>query len=185
VPALDLARLHTAPGEPLVAHEVTSNDHTVSTRVVEIAVAAGFVALSILIMYDNWRIGARWASDGPQAGYFPFYIGLIMFVASLSTLVLNVIRKTKADDNFVERPQLVQVLQVLIPTMAFVVLIWLLGIYLASAIFIAFFMFWLGKYSLVRIAPVAIIVPLVLFMMFEVWFLVPLPKGPIETALGY
>ena len=78
-----------------------------------------------------------------------------------------------------------QVLQVLVPTIAFVGLIWILGMYLAAAIFITFFMWWLGKYPLQRIVPVAILVPLFLFMMFEIWFLVPLPKGPIETALGY
>ena len=143
-----------------MSHEATSKDHTVSTRVVEIAVAGAFVALSILIMYDNWRIGARWASDGPQAGYFPFYIGVIMFVASFSTLVVNLVGKKANRSNFVERGQLVQVLQVLIPTIVFVVLIAFLGIYLAAAIFITFFMMWLGKYSLLRIAPVAIVVPL-------------------------
>jgi len=168
-----------------VAHEVASADHTVSTRVVEIAVAAAFVALSVLIMYDNWRIGARWASDGPQAGYFPFYVGLIMFVASFTTFVVNLIGRTANRSNFVERSPFVQVLQVLIPTMGFVALIAFIGIYFAAAIFIMFFMAWLGKYPIVRILPVAIIVPVVLFMMFEVWFLVPLPKGPIETAFGF
>jgi putative tricarboxylic transport membrane protein len=168
-----------------VDHEVTSVEHTVSTRVIEVVVAGAFVALSILIMYDNWRIGARWASDGPQAGYFPFYIGLIMFVASFATLVLNLVGRGAHGSNFVERAQLKQVLQVLIPTILFVVLIAFIGIYFAAAIFIAFFMSWLGKYPFYTIAPVAIAVPLFLFFMFEIWFLVPLPKGPVETALGY
>ena len=60
-----------------------------------------------------------------------------------------------------------------------------LGLYVSSAIFIAFFMAWLGKYPLYKIVPVAILIPVALFFMFEVWFLVPLPKGPLETALGY
>jgi putative tricarboxylic transport membrane protein len=168
-----------------VAHEVSGNEHTVSTRTVEIVVSGLLVALALVIMYDNWRIGARWASDGPEAGYFPFYIGLIMLVASMGTLVINLLSKSADRSNFVERSQFKQVLQVLIPTAGFVFLIWLIGIYFAAAIFITFFMWWLGKYPLYRILPVAIIVPLVLFMMFEVYFLVPLPKGPIETALGF
>jgi hypothetical protein len=65
-----------------VSHDISSNEETVSARTMELVVSGAFVALACLIMYDNWRIGARWASDGPQAGYFPFYIGLIMFVAS-------------------------------------------------------------------------------------------------------
>ncbi len=168
-----------------MAHEVSSNEHTVSTRTVELVVSGLFIALSVLIMYDNWRIGARWASDGPQAGYFPFYIGLIMFIVSTGTFVTNFLANSADRSNFVERSQLVQVLQVLIPTIAFVGLIALIGIYFAAAIFIAFFMWWLGKYPLLRIVPIAILIPLFLFMMFEIWFLVPLPKGPIETSFGY
>jgi putative tricarboxylic transport membrane protein len=108
-----------------------------------------------------------------------------MFLASLTTLVVNVVGRSPNRANFVERSQFVQVLQVLIPTIVFVVLIAFIGIYVAAALFIAFFMAWLGKYSVARIAPVAILVPVVLFLMFEIWFLVPLPKGPLETALGF
>ena len=168
-----------------MAHETDRNERTVSTRVMEIAVAALFMATACLIMYDNWRIGARWASDGPQAGYFPFYIGLIMFIASTTTFVLNLLARSDASSNFVDRSQLTQVLQVFMPTVVFVVLIGVLGIYVAAAIFITFFMSWLGKYPIYKIAPIAVLIPLFLFLMFEIWFLVPLLKGPLETALGY
>ena len=167
-----------------VAHEVSGNEHTVTTRTMEIIVSGLFVILSLVIMYDNWRIGARWASDGPEAGYFPFYIGLIMLLASAATLFINIFAKSADRSTFVERSQLKQVLQVLIPTAIFVFLIWLIGIYFAAAIFITFFMWWLGKYPLYRILPIAIFVPLALFLMFEVYFLVPLPKGPIEDWLN-
>ncbi len=60
-----------------------------------------------------------------------------------------------------------------------------LGIYVASAIFIFAFMLLVGRERLVRALCVSIAVPLVLFLMFEVWFLVPLPKGPFELWLGY
>lgn len=168
-----------------MSHDVTSSEETVSTRTMEIVVSGAFVALACLIMYDNWRIGARWVSDGPQAGYFPFYIGLIMFVVSVTNLGVHVLNRSGARSNFVDRSQLTQVLKVLIPTIVFVVLIAFLGIYVSAAIFISFFMGWLGKYPLQRILPIALLVPLFLFVMFEIWFLVPLPKGPIETALGY
>jgi putative tricarboxylic transport membrane protein len=163
----------------------SSDQHTVSTRSMELVVSGAFIVLSIVIMYDNWRIGARWAGDGPQAGYFPFYIGVIMFVVSAITFVIHLMARSRDPANFVERSQLLQVLQVLIPTIVFVVLIALIGIYFAAAIFIAFFMAWFGRYPVLKVAPVALLVPLALFLMFEVWFQVPLPKGPIETALGY
>ena len=87
--------------------------------------------------------------------------------------------------NFVDRSKLKLVLKVLIPTVGFVVLIGYLGIYVAAAIFIVFFMWWLGKYSLVKAIPVGVAVPLVLFWLFEIMFLIPLPKGPLEAALGF
>jgi putative tricarboxylic transport membrane protein len=166
-----------------MAHEAERNEHTVSTRTMELLVSGVFMALAVLIMYDNWRIGARW-EDGPQAGYFPFRVGAIMFIASAVTFGSNLLART-ASGSFVERTQLKQVLQVLVPTIVFVASIGVLGIYVAAFVFITFFMWWLGKYPLFKILPVAILVPIALFFMFEVWFLVPLPKGPLEQALGY
>jgi len=161
------------------------NEHTVSSRTMELVVAGAFMALATLIMVDNWRLGARWAEDGPQAGYFPFRVGAIMFIVSAAIFVTHVRSRATASANFVERKQLRQVLQVLAPTVVFVASIGFLGIYLAAGLFIIFFMWRLGKYPIVKILPIAVAVPVVLFFMFEVWFLVPLPKGPIETALGY
>ena len=168
-----------------MAHETEHAEHTVSTRLMELVVAALLMAVAILIMYDNWRIGARWAEDGPQAGYFPFRVGAILFIASAVTFATNFLARTSSA-NFVERSQFVRVLQVLVPTAVFVVAIGFLGIYVSAALFITFFMWWLGKYPLYKILPIAILVPVALFFMFEVWFLVPLPKGPLETeVLGY
>ena len=166
-------------------HGAGQNEHTVTTRVVDLVVAAIFMALASVIMWDSWRLGATWGSDGPGAGYFPFRVGAIMFAASAITFIMKLRASGGEQEGFVDRSQLRLVMQVLIPTIVFVVAIAFLGIYVASAIFIAFFMVWLGKYPVVRVAPIAILVPIALFVMFEVWFKVPLPKGPIEAALGY
>lgn len=168
-----------------MSSETGHSEKTVTHRTMDVVVALLFMGLAALVMGDSWRVGARWAADGPQAGYFPFYVGLIMFIAGTATLVQSLVTRHPDLGNFVDRSQLYSVLQVLVPTAVYVALIFILGIYVASAVFIAFFMWWLGKYSLAKIIPVAIGVPLMLFMMFEVWFLVPLPKGPIEAALGY
>jgi hypothetical protein len=168
-----------------MAHSADRGEHIVATRTMELIVAGIFMALAVLVMVDNWRIGARWADDGPQAGYFPFRIGAIMFVASAATFIITIRAASAAPSSFVDRSQLKQVLQVLVPTAVFVASIGVLGIYLAAGLFITFFMWWLGKYPIYKILPIAVAIPVVLFMMFEVWFLVPLPKGPIETALGY
>jgi putative tricarboxylic transport membrane protein len=167
-----------------MAHQADRGEHTISMRTMELIVAGLFMALAVLIMVDNWRIGARWAEDGPQAGYFPFRVGAIMFIASAATFAIHVTARTELS-NFVERSQLKRVLQVLMPTIVFVLAIGYLGIYVSAALFILFFMWWLGKYPVYKIAPIAILVPFAIFLMFEIWFLVPLPKGPLENALGY
>lgn len=161
-----------------------------SVRTWETVVALMFLVFGAGVMFDSWRIGARWGDDGPQAGYFPFYIGLFIVVSALVILV-NALRMGREEGGavFVSRGQLRMVLTVLIPTIVYVMLIdnpWYpLGIYVPSALFIAAFMRFLGRYGALRIALVSIGVMLAFFLMFEIWFQVPLPKGPLEAAFGY
>ena len=150
----------------------------------EIAVAAVFFLLGAIVVYDSARLGARWAEDGPQPGYFPFYIGLIVCLSAAVNLVLALLNRRDRDRIFVEAGQLKLVLAVLVPTALYVALIGWTGIYVASALFIAFFMRWLGKYPWWKVAAVSIGNSVAFFVIFEVWFKVPLPKGPLETLLG-
>jgi hypothetical protein len=108
-----------------------------------------------------------------------------MFVAGGVNVVVAATSRTPDLSNFVARPSLWLVLKVLVPTAAFVVLIGFLGIYVAAGLFIAFFMVWLGRYPLWKAVPVGVVIPVVLFWVFEIAFLIPLPKGPLESALGY
>ena len=150
----------------------------------EIGVAALVFALGAIVVFDSARLGARWAEDGPQAGYFPFYIGLIVCVSAAVNLVLALLNRKDGDRIFVEAGQLKLVLAVLVPTAIYVALVGWTGIYVASALFIAFFMRWLGKYPWWKVAAVSIGNSIAFFLIFEVWFKVPLPKGPLETLLG-
>lgn len=158
----------------------------VSRRAMDAGVAALLLAVGALVAYDSWRIGATWGSDGPRAGYFPFYIGLFLIAASAYTLISTLAGgRALGGASFVKRTQFKSVLQILIPAAIYIFAVGWLGIYLASAIYIGAFMYWLGGYSLWKLAPVSVAVPIALFFMFEIWFLVPLPKGPIEAWLGY
>jgi putative tricarboxylic transport membrane protein len=160
-----------------------------SVRAWEMGVAVLFLVFGAVVMWDSWRIGARWGDDGPQAGYFPFYVGLFIVVSAVMILINAARMGAEAGAPFVTRGQLRMVLTVLIPSIVYVFLIdnpWLpLGIYVPSAIFIAAFMRFLGKYGWIKIAIISIGVMIAFFMMFEIWFQVPLPKGPLEAAFGY
>ena len=158
--------------------------HTVHTRGPEVAVAALLLAIAALVITDSLRVGIGWADDGPRAGYFPFYIGLLL-AASSGWVLLSQLRRWAHDRaEFASRQQIGLVVSVLVPMTIYVALIFAIGIYLASALLIGYFMFRHGKYKAVVALPVAIGVPLFFFAVFEKWFLVPLPKGPLEQLLG-
>ena len=160
-------------------------DATVGTRWFEMTVALLLMAIGGLVVFDSLRVGIDWADDGPRSGYFPFYIGVLLLGASGWIALSQIFRWTQEDPVFAERGQLALVIAVLVPMAVYVGGIFLLGIYVASAILIGYFMFRYGKYRAVVALPVAIGVPLVFFLVFERWFLVPLPKGPLEQLLGF
>src|SRR5471030_3289955 len=103
-----------------------------STRSVEIVTSLLLLAFAALMAFDNWRIGMGWAPDGPRAGYFPFYLSVILGAASLYGLVAALRNRASGSDTFVTRDQLRRVLQVFVPTCLFCFLTQWLGLYIAS-----------------------------------------------------
>ena len=149
----------------------------------EIILAALFFVAGAIVVYDSLRLGAKWADDGPEAGYFPFIIGLLICVSAAVNLIAALMSGQDGDASFVEVGQLKMVLAVLVPTALYVGLIGWLGIYVSSALFIGFFMRWLGKYGWWKLAAVSVGNSVFFFLIFEVWFKIPLPKGPLEALL--
>jgi hypothetical protein len=160
----------------------------ISTRTMEIAVALIFLALGSLVVYDSLRLGIRWVGDGPEAGYFPFYIGAIICISALVTLAQAVFGRTaRSGKIFVEWGPLRRVLSVLIPALFYALGVELIGIYVSGALYIAVFMVWLGNYKWPKSILIGAAVSTVMFLMFEVWFQVPLYKGAYDPLafLGY
>ena len=158
----------------------------IATRWAELVVALLFVLAGAIVIVDSLRVGITWAEDGPRAGYFPFYIGCLLTFAGLFVTVETLLRWKKIGNaTFVSRERLKPVLLMLFPSIAFVVAIAWLGIYVAAFLYIGAFMLWQGKYGWFPALAVSAGLPIVLFLVFEKWFLVPLPKGPIENLLGF
>jgi Tripartite tricarboxylate transporter TctB family len=159
----------------------------VATYKVEAAVAFLILILGIIVATGSWKLGAGWTTDGPGAGYFPFYIGVLMCVASLGVMYQALFSKEKNTDIFVDNEQLKLVLSVLVPACVYVLGVQFLGLYVASVIYIALFMIILGKFSKIKSAFISITVIVLFFFMFEVWFKVPLFKGSLDPLafLGY
>jgi putative tricarboxylic transport membrane protein len=159
---------------------------TVQTRWAELAVALLLLIGGAVVVLDSYRVGAEWGEDGPKAGYFPHFIGYILCIAAIVVAVQTFLRwRALADDVFVTWAELKPVLTVLVPTIVYVGLIATIGIYVASAIYITGFMMWQGKFRVLPALAAGVGVPVAIFLLFEVWFLIPLPKGPLEHLLGY
>ena len=150
----------------------------------ELLMAAFLFAVAVMVIVDSLRVGNGWGDDGPKSGYFPFYIGLLLASASGWIMVSQLRRWSRDAEVFAEHEQLRLVMAVLIPMVVYVALIFVIGIYIASALLIGYFMVRYGRYRWAVTLPVAIGVPLFFFVVFERWFLVMLPKGPIERLLG-
>lgn len=146
--------------------------------------AALFFIFGAIVIFDSVRLGSGWASDGPRPGYFPFYVGLLICIASLINFARALAIRGEKNKIFVERGQLRMVLTVLIPTAIYAALVTWIGIYVSSVLFIAFFMLWLGKYAWWKAAAASVVTMVFFYMVFEIWFKVPLPKGIVERLLG-
>ena len=151
-------------------------------HLVEVGVAAAMILLGVIAVIGSLRVGTGWGAEGPKSGFFPFWIGLIVIGTSLYNLVRAYTHGSRK--LFATWHQIAQVLKVVLPLTVYVGAVPWLGIYIASALLIAGFMRWIGRYGWLLTAAISIGLPIIVYITFEIWFLVPLPKGPLEDMLG-
>jgi hypothetical protein len=152
-------------------------------RAAELITASVLMLLGGIVIFDAIRLGFGWGPDGPRSGFFPFWLALIMVISCGIIFIQAAFDRTHK--SFVSREQLGPVLKVLWPAVAAVVLMQYVGLYVASAIYMGFYMRWVGRHSWLTVFVLAIGIPVATFLIFEKWFLVPMPKGPLEAWLGY
>ncbi len=157
----------------------------VSARWPELLFAAAQMLLAVLVITDSLRVGIGWADDGPRSGYFPFGIGSILLASSGFIFIRQLVRWHSARIVFAGHGQLKRVIAVLVPLTMYVAFIAIIGIYVASALLIGYFMWRHGSFNWAATALVSIGVPVMFFFVFERWFVVLLPKGPLERMLGF
>jgi len=166
----------TAPASDSPA--VTTN------RTADVVVSVLLFAFAALMAYDNRRTGMGWDSTGPQAGYFPFYLSVILAAASLWGIAKEFLARRQAAETFVTRDQLRRVLQVFVPTMLFCFLMQWLGLYVASFLLVAGFMVVIGRIAAWKSLLTAFLFVLAMFVTFDIAFDVIMPKGPLEALFG-
>jgi putative tricarboxylic transport membrane protein len=155
-----------------------------SQRIVEIAVALSTLAFGIIVLLGSLQVGIDWGVEGPKPGFFPFYISLFIIVSSIYNMVQATSLGGIKQGLFSSWDQLRRVMSVVVPATIYVALVPFLGMYVSSMLLIAVFMMWLGNYSVWKTLPVAVGVPAVVYIIFERYFQIALPKGPVEYWLG-
>jgi putative tricarboxylic transport membrane protein len=160
----------------------SSNGTGPAHKAVEAGVTLLIALFGAIVIIGSLKAGINWGAEGPRAGFFPFYVGIFILAASVVNL-WNGLREDN-DALFAEWGQLRQVMSVVIPTAIYVGSMPFTGLYVASIVFIGWFMRWLGRYRWLTVLGVAFGMPIVTYFIFERWFLVPLPKGPVEEWLG-
>lgn len=152
---------------------------------VEAIAAVAIFLIGVVMMVDNYKVGAGWATDGPQSGYFPFRVGAIICLSAVVVFLKALFGQHRNDEVFVTWERFRLVLMVLVPTIVYVLATQFVGIYVASTIFIAAFMRVMDKRAWWKVALISVGTSVTLFWLFEIQFMVPLPKGPLEALLGY
>jgi len=152
-------------------------------RAAEVVTASVLMLLGGVVLFDAVRLGFGWGPDGPRSGFFPFWLALIMVLCCAVIIVQAALHGP--GQSFVSRERLAPVLTVLWPAVAAVALMHFVGLYVASALYLGFYMRWVGHHSWVTVFSLGVGIPVVTFLIFEKWFLVPMPKGPLEHWLGY
>jgi len=158
-------------------------------RTADLVTAALLMALGGIVIYDAVRIGVGWGDEGPRSGFFPFWLAALMVAISAAIIIQALVSRSKKP--FVTRDRFVPVFKVLAPIAGFIVVTdppgpWSgLGLYVAGGLYLGFYMRWVGRHDWRSVVALSFAVPVITFFIFETWFLVPMPKGPVEAWFGY
>ena len=156
----------------------------ISRYTAEIGTATLTAGLGLAAVIGALEFGIGWGDAGPESGAFPFYMGLLVVVASVGTLIQATLGRQGLQSVLLHREGAKRVASFFMPMLAFVVMARLLGLYVATALYLAFVMWAQGKYRPVISIASGILAAIIFYLVLEVAFQVPLLKGPLEAALG-
>ncbi len=148
-------------------------------RRADIFVGLGLMAVGLLVLGDAIRLGFGWGMSGPEAGFFPFYMGLGIVICTFFIVRrgIKIFKKEGHGKPLIVKGGLTQILWVLIPAAGMVLLSELIGLHLSTVLYLAFYMGVVGKMHWGKVILLSILVPLVVYIVFDKIFLIPLPEG--------
>ena len=148
-------------------------------RKADIITAVLIIAYCIISMIDAMKLHIGWVKNvGPGGGFLPFWLSLIMGICAVIVLLQVLFGKEQSTDPFFKDKQgLVAVSKVFFTTLLCIILYALIGAYFGSAVYLAVYVGYIGRRSKLQIALVSILVPVGIWLMFEYFLKIPLPKG--------
>lgn len=156
----------------------------ISRYTAELGTAAATFAAGLVVVIGATEFGIGWDVSGPQPGAFPFYMGLLVAAASLGIILQTAITRAGRRVVALDRTQAIRVATFFLPMVLFVIGAVVLGLYVATALYLFLVMWLQGGYRPWLGALTGLGVAAFFYLVLEVWFQVPLLKGPLETALG-
>ena len=160
----------------------------------EIIMASFWAALSVAILFEIQVIPFTkqpigWAKGlGPQAGWFPFWLAVIMLICSLIVLIPKVLQAVREglgeDTTFVSVEGFKALMNAFLPMLIYVITIPWLGFYLGSTIYLIYYIRMVGKHSWTLSLFTGIIFSVSVFLIFEKALKLTLAKGFIEPILN-
>lgn len=154
-----------------------------SLRTAEVVVGLGLLAVAGLVMAEGVRLGPGWEDDhGPQPGFFPFSLAVLLAVGALAALI-QAVRAGSPRPFFEERQEVVDLLRVGVPMMAAVVSIVVLGFYIMTFAYLAFFAWWYGRYRWYSAIVSGLVTAWILYLGLERGFRIPLPRSAWYPSL--
>jgi putative tricarboxylic transport membrane protein len=148
-------------------------------RKADIVVALGLMVIGLLVLGDAVRLGFGWGMSGPESGFFPFYMGLGIVICTFFIVLraIKIYKKDGAGKPLIPKGGTAQILWVLLPAIGVVLLTELLGLHLATVLYLAFYMGVVGRIPWAKVILLSVLVPLVVYVLFDRIFLIPLPEG--------
>ena len=148
-------------------------------RRADIYVGLFLMVIGLLVLGDAIRLGFGWGLSGPEAGFFPFYMSLGIVICTFFIVLrgIKLLKKEGTGKPLIRQGGLTQILWVLIPAAGMVLLTELIGLHLATVLYLAFYMGVVGKEKWGKAILLSILIPLVVYIVFDRVFLIPLPEG--------
>lgn len=162
----------------------SSSGMLLSRFAMEIATALVTASIGAVVCFGSMEFGTGWGDAGPQPGYFPFYVGLILIIASGINLAMALVHQRERLEAFLTTEQAHRVAAFFGPMFLFVLVSSFLGVYVGMILYLFCVMVFQGHYSVPKALAVALSAAVANYFLFEVWFQVPLLKGPLEALIG-